>query len=44
MLRRFDLVLCQFTRRNIPADLIFNNESSRTKEGMLEHLQFCTRA
>jgi hypothetical protein len=30
-LKCVNLVRCQFTRRNIPADLIFNNASSRTK-------------
>jgi len=32
MLRRVDLVLCQFTRRNIRADLIFNIASSKKKK------------
>jgi len=40
MLGFVDLVLCQFTRRNIAADLIFNNASSGTKNPVMRIPQY----
>ena len=40
MLRRVDLVLCQFTRHNIPAYFIFSNASSRTKNPVMRIPQY----